>query len=143
MVRGVTRPGVLAEENELAGAAVLPDCFRLRWTKLSIEAKGEMPTATMECEIRYETAGSTTNARMDRGRALIRMDAELRTALAGSPQNAAKKNYAALADGGTATVMATNIWWGEATFGEMKTAGDRLTRTVTVPAMSCEEAGEL
>ena len=30
VVRGVSRPGVLVDENELQASAALPDCFHLR-----------------------------------------------------------------------------------------------------------------
>ena len=33
VLRGVVRPGVLVEENELVSTVVLPDCFRVNWTQ--------------------------------------------------------------------------------------------------------------
>ena len=40
VLRGVVRPGVLVEENELLSAVVLPDCFRLRWSVAQVDADG-------------------------------------------------------------------------------------------------------
>jgi hypothetical protein len=52
VLRGVTRPGVLVEENELASAYQPVNAFCLRWTGLSVDAKGSLPLVTMVCEIR-------------------------------------------------------------------------------------------
>ena len=40
VLRGVVRPGVLVEENELLSAVALPDCFRLRWSVSQVDANG-------------------------------------------------------------------------------------------------------
>ena len=40
VLRGVTRPGVLVEENELASACGPVNVFCLRWTGLSVDAQG-------------------------------------------------------------------------------------------------------
>ncbi len=71
VLRGVTRPGVLVEENELASAYQPVDAFCLRWTGLSVDAKGSLPLVTMVCEIRYATDGDSGNGGMDRGRLLV------------------------------------------------------------------------
>ena len=97
VVRGVTRPGVLVEENELASDAVPVDAFRLRWTGLKVDAQGALPLVTMTCEIRYATDGNAGNGGMDRGRLLAAMDAELAAALSSAPRNAAKMSYSASA----------------------------------------------
>lgn len=144
VVRGVTRPGVVVMENELASIQVPADCFALRWAGISFDARGALPVATMMCEISYATAGAAGNGGMDRGRALASMDAELLAALAGSLQNADKKSYSG--DGLTGLVavgMTTRIWWGEAVPGEAKAVGERIGRSVTLPVMSLQEAGEL
>ena len=143
VVRGVTRPGVVVEENELVSAGTVPDCFWLRWTDVKADTQGAMPMVSMNCEVQYATAGTATNGGMDRGRCLAAMDAELLAAVGASPQNAVKQNYAGLADGKPIVAMATNVWWGDVTFGAMKIDGDRLTRTAEVSVMSFEEAGEL
>jgi hypothetical protein len=145
VVRGVTRPGVLVEENELASAYQPVDAFCLRWTGLSVDAQGSLPLVTMVCEIRYATDGDSGNGGMDRGRLLSAMDGELVAAVSGAPQNVLKRNYVAAAGGsGLAPVtMATNVFWSDVTFGVVVVNGERLERTATVEVFSYQEAGEL
>lgn len=143
VVRGVMRPGVLVEENELATALHLPDCFRLRWTKVEVESQSRMPRVTMQCTLDYATAGSAGNGGMDRGRSLAAMDAELQSALSAWPQRAVKNNYSGLASGSPPAAMSTNIWWGDVAFGMTNVKDDRLERSATVAVMSYQESGEL
>jgi hypothetical protein len=143
VLRGVVRPGLLVEENELVSTAALPDCFRMLWTPGAASAAGNMTMVTNECVIEYETAGTAGNAGMDRGRALAAMDGELQAAVNPLPRTTAKMNYAALASGGAAVGMTTNVWWGELVFGKTVVKDDRLARTATVSVMSYQEAGEL
>jgi hypothetical protein len=143
VVRGVTRPGVLVEENELVSTVTAPDCFRLRWLDATVDAANSMPTAMLTCEVMYETAGTPGNGGLDRGRALAAMDEELVGALNGAPQHATKQDYAAVANGGNATAMSTNIWWSDVVLGPLVVKADRIARTAKVTVMSCEEAGEL
>jgi hypothetical protein len=143
VVRGVTRPGLLVEENELTSAFAAVDSFRLRWEEVSVEQDGPLPLVTMQCAIEYETAGMAFNGGMDRGRLLAAMDAELAAALMQVPRLCVKQNYAALAKGGVATAMGTNIWWGPAAFGKTVVKANRVGRMATVDVMSYQEAGEL
>ena len=143
VLRGVVRPGLLVEENELLSAVALPDCFRLRWSVSQVDANGVMPMATLQCAIDYETAGTASNGGMDRGRALAGMDAELQGAVNALPRTSPKMNYAGLANGNAAIAMSTSVWWGEVAFGETVVKDDRLARTATVNVMSYQEAGEL
>jgi hypothetical protein len=121
----------------------IPDCFRLRWLDATVDAANTMPIAAMTCEVMYETAGNAGNGGMDRGRLLTEMDAELVEAVNSCPQTAAKQNYSALASGGAATAMSTNIWWSNAVLDPLIVRADRIGRTAKVTVMSCEEAGEL
>jgi hypothetical protein len=134
VLRGVVRPGLLVEENELVSTAALPDCFRMLWTPGAASAAGNMTMVTNECVIEYETAGTAGNAGMD---------GELQAAVNPLPRTTAKMNYAALASGGAAVGMTTNVWWGELVFGKTVVKDDRLARTATVSVMSYQEAGEL
>jgi hypothetical protein len=140
VLRGVTRPGVLVEENELASAYQPVNAFCLRWTGLSVDAKGTLPLVTMVCEIRYATDGDSGNGGMDRGRLLSAMDGELVAAVSGTPQNVAKMNYAG---GSTPVAMATNVFWSDVMFGVGVVNGERLERVATVEVFSYQEAGEL
>src|ERR1700753_2539878 len=75
VVRGVVRPAVVVDENEIASAADLRECFRLRWGGLSVSVEGAASLVSMQCEIRYATAGSESAGGLDRGRALASLDA--------------------------------------------------------------------
>ncbi len=145
VLRGVTRPGVLVEENELASATVPVNAFCLRWTGLSVDAQGSLPLATMTCEISYATDGDSGNGGMDRGRLLSEMDAELVAAVSAAPQSVTKMNYVGGAGGsGLAPVaMGTNVFWGDAAFGAAVVNGERLERVATVVVFCYQEAGEL
>ncbi len=143
VVRGVTRPGVLVDENELQASAALPDCFHLQWVAETVDAQGAMPLVTLGCEVTYASAGTALNGGLDRGRALGAMDGELLTAVQQCPQNTTKNNYSTLANGDSVAAMLTRVWWGDVAFGPVKVNRDRMTRTATVAVMSYEEAGEL
>lgn len=139
VVRGVTRPAVLVEENELATDAVPVDAFRLRWTALKVDAQAALPLLSMTCEIRYATDGNAGNGGMDRGRLLSAMDAELASAIAMGPQSAAKMSYATTPP----TPLTTSVFWGDATFATATAIGERLERVATVEVFCYQEAGEL
>lgn len=139
LVRGIVRPAVLVEENELAGDYPPLNAFRLRWTGLEVDSHGPMPLAKMRCEIRYATAGNSGNGGMDRGRMMAAMDAELAEALNDAPQRALKNNYAV---SGSPRADRTNVFWGDVQFGALVANGEQLERTATVDLYSYQEAGE-
>jgi hypothetical protein len=139
VVRGVTRPALLVEENELASDVVPVDTFRLRWVGLKVDAIGALPLVTMSCEVHYATDGNSGNGGMDRGRLLAAMGAELAAAVSQAPQNVAKMNYAAVPP----VALATNVFWGDVTFGAMTATGERLERMAAIEVFCCQEAGEL
>jgi len=139
LLRGLLRPGVLVEENELAVDQQPPDAFRLRWTEFSAVGNDAMPLVTMRCEFHYATAGNAGNGGMDRGRLLGVMDAELAAAINTTPQNAVKVNYA---DASGPTPMQTNLFWGDIAFGALTANGEQLERVATVDVFSYQEAGE-
>ncbi len=143
VVRGVVRPGVRVEENELASVAQAADVFSLRWVGLAVNAQGALPLVSMSCEISYATDGDAGNGGMDRGRLLAAMDAELMMAVSGGPQSAVKMNYAGGAVGSGPVAMGTNVFWGDAVFGAAVVKGERLERVATVAVFCYQEAGEL
>ena len=143
VLRGVVRPGLLVEENELVTTVALPDCFRMRWAVKAVSADGAMPLIAMECEIEYETAGTAINGGMDRGRLMAAMDAELQAAVDPLPRTTQKMNYVGLASGAAAVAMTTSVWWSEVTFGQTVVKDDRLARTAMLTVMAYQEAGEL
>lgn len=135
-LRGVTRPGILVESNELVVAQPPSDVFVLRWIGLHNDPYLSEVLLQMECEIGYMTEGTTTNLGMDRGAMLTEMDAELISLL--QPNTAQKINYSS----STSDPMETQIFWTEPTFGQVKIERDRLLRTATVSVFSYEEPGE-
>lgn len=137
-LRGVVRPGIVVEENELPTNDVLPDIFRLRWTGLAVDPLAPLPLTTIACEILYATAGTAANAGMDRGRMLSQMDSELSTALRTAPHHARKINYTS----GTPVPMATNIFWSDPVFGAIAEEAERIERVATVQIFAYQEAGE-
>jgi hypothetical protein len=145
VLRGVTRPGVLVEENELASAAMPANAFCLKWTGLTVDAQGALPLVTMVCEIRYATDGDSGNGGMDRGRLLSGMDAELVAAVSVSSQKTTKMNFVGAAGGSglPPVAMATNVFWSDIVFGAAVANGERLERVATVEVFSYQEAGEL
>ena len=136
VLRGVTRPAVLVMENELPSVA-MADAFGLHWISVSVDSLG---MAKLSCEIRYDTAGTTGAAGMDRGRTLAAMDAELQSALRAGPQNVALVSVAEISGGGatTQTALGTSIFWSDGVFGATVERGERLERTVTVEVFGYE-----
>jgi hypothetical protein len=145
VVRGVMRPGVMVEENELASANPMTDVFSFRWTETNVNAHGALPLIKMRCEIEYATGGNTGNGGMDRGRLLAGMDAELAAIVNAAPQNAVKVNYQGAAgnSGPTPVAMGTKVFWGDVMFGAAVVNGERLQRVATVDVFSYQEEGEL
>ena len=139
VVRGVTRPAVLVEENELASDAVPVDAFRLRWVGLKTDVNGALPLVTISCEIRYATDGNAGNGGMDRGRLLAAMDAELAAAAAMAPRSAVKMSYTTAPP----SALGTNVFWGDVTFAAAVVTDERLERVATVEVFCYQEAGEL
>src|ERR1700730_8557070 len=85
VLRGVTRPGVLVEENELVSAYHPANVFCMHWTGLGVDVQSGLPLLTMTCQIKYATDGDAGNGGMDRGRLLSGMDAELGAAERAAP----------------------------------------------------------
>lgn len=136
-LRGVTRPGILVESNELVTAMAPPNVFVLRWQGLRSDPYLAEVMVQMECEIEYSTEGTEANLGMDRGSMLTEMDAELNALL--QPASTQKMNYSV----SPATAMETQVFWTEATFGPVAVKRDRLQRTAKIYVFSYEEPGEL
>lgn len=144
VMRGMVRPAVLVEENELISAEAPPaDCFRLRWLASEADVQSAMTRCAMRCEVLYETAGTALNAGMDRGRVLSAMDRELIAMVHAQPQRAAKVDYSKLPLGKPSVRMTTNVWWSDVAFGAVVVKAERLSRTAVIELMSFEEAGEV
>ena len=135
-LRAVSRPGIFVADAEAPMAQPVLDAFALSWTGL--EADHQLPAilAQMSCEIQYATAGTQTNAGLDRGRALEEMDYEVLRLL--YPYSAQKMNYAAT----PAAPMETMVFWSEPVFGPAVTLRDRLSRTAKVTVFAFQEQAE-
>jgi hypothetical protein len=135
LLRAVQRPGILVEEAEAATAQIAADVFVLRWTGLKTDS--ELPSAlySMDCEVHYTTAGTATNAGLDRGRALAEMDKELLSIL--QPSWAQNMNYALT----PAAVLGTRVFWTPPVFSEAIVLRERLTRVAKVTVFAFEEQG--
>ncbi len=142
VVRGVTRPAIVVDENESGSVALQAECFHVRWTGATVTA-GTLPLITLECEVSYSTAGNSWNGGLDRGRVLAAMDAELLQAVGTAPQNCVKKAFRASAQGEVAVAMQSRIWWSDLHFDPVKAESNRLLRTASLQVMSFEEKGEL
>lgn len=135
-LRAVTRPGILVNEAEAPMAQPLLDAFALNWAGMQADLQLPAILAQMTCEIQYCTAGTQTNAGLDRGRALEEMDYEMLKLL--YPYSAQKMNYAQ----NPPAAMETMVFWSEPAFGPIVTLRDRLSRAVTVSVFAFQEQGE-
>jgi hypothetical protein len=135
-LRGITRPGILVEGNEIVTGRSPSNVFILRWRGL--QTNFDLPEAVlqMNCEIEYAVEGTTANIDMDRGTMLTEMDMELIALL--KPANVQKMNYTQ----STATAMGTRVFWTEPKFQPVSIERDRLQRTATISVFSYEEPGE-
>jgi hypothetical protein len=136
LLRGIERPGILVDENESTVSKPPADVFVLRWTAVKVDTQYALPLMQQVCEISYMTAGSVSAGGLDRGRALMAMDGELRAML--QPTRTLKTNYTVT----PAVAMETQIFWIDPLFGVATKADGELGRIVDVTVYSYEEAGE-
>lgn len=135
-LRGVTRPGILVEGNELVTGRPPSNVFILRWRGLQTNFDLSEVLLQMDCEIQYAVEGTTANIDMNRGTMLTEMDMELIGVL--KPANVQKMNYTQ----STATAMGTRVFWTEPVFQPVSIERDRMNRTAVVSVFSYEEPGE-
>jgi hypothetical protein len=135
-LRAVVRPGIYMQEAEAPMAQPLLDAFALGWTGLTADHQMPAILAQMTCEIQYATAGTPTNAGLDRGRALEEMDYEVLKIL--YPYAAQEMNYTL----NPAAALETMIFWSEPEFGPAVTLRDRLSRTAKVTVFAFQERSE-
>jgi hypothetical protein len=136
MLRSVTRPGILVQDAETPLPQPQLDAFTLNWTGFQADLQLPAILAQMTCDIQYATAGTPTNAGLDRGRALEEMDYEVLKLL--YPYSAQKMNYAQ----NPAAAMETLVFWSEPAFSPIVTLRDRLSRTAKVTVYAFQEQAE-
>lgn len=135
-IRGTQRTAIEVEDAEPVAALPASEVFVLRWTGLKTDTREPLALATMDCEIRYGTAGTHTGSGLDRGRRLAAMDAELLAMLA--PPSAVKMDYTQTPP----VAMGTRVFWSDPVWGAVTVDADRLERKVTVTVFGYEEEGE-
>lgn len=135
-LRSVMRPGILVEDAESFTAQPQLDAFTLRWTGLQADLHLPAILTQMTCEIHYTTAGTQTNAGLDRGRALEKMDYELLQLL--YPYAAQKTNYTQ----NPAVAMGTQVFWSEPEFGPSAADHDGLSRVAKITVFAFQEPSE-
>jgi hypothetical protein len=126
-LNGVTRPAVVAAENEVVvPVRPLPNAFYIEWGAAQPVPQqiGDCAIFSLECLISYHTLG-TVESGVDRGRTLAALDTELLSIT--QPAAAAKRDY-------TQTMpvdLGTSIVWTVPQLG--KVAGSEAPRTEALP----------
>jgi hypothetical protein len=136
-LRGVTRPGILVEENEIPTVQAPSDVFVLRWIGVDTSSNFPLTFVKLQCELEYATEGTEKNLAMDRGVLLTEMDREVASIL--QPYETQKMNYSQTPP----TARDTQIFWTEALFQPVKQVRERLSRVAVLTVFSYEEPGEL
>jgi hypothetical protein len=125
-IDGVTRPAVVACENERAElAGTFENTFSIEW----MEVAGDRNSAgvqSMECLISYWTNGDSEKSGVDRGRGIGAMDDLLRSMLAD------KKTVKLDLTASPAVELGSFVFWGGPKFGTVEQKGMRLQRTAKV-----------
>ena len=136
-IRAVQRPSILMEEAEAPMMELLNNSFVIRWTTVASIADLPGSLVSLDCEIHYASSGSQTNAGLDRGRELTKLDEEI--LIITQPPSTLKYTYATT----PAVALQTNIFWTDIILGPMQTVRDQLMRTAKTTIFSFEETVEL
>jgi hypothetical protein len=131
---GVTRPAVLALENEIP---MPPDTaletFLLNWQGAAKVVPGE-PLMQLDCKLSYGTKGTDAMLRTDCGRILTAMDQELLRIC--EPHCAAQVDYSTT----PVTALGNNIFWDAPVLGAVKSGNGVLKRTAEITLFYFPEA---
>jgi hypothetical protein len=137
------RPAIVVAENELvASASPLLECFHLKWAKLKpVTDDQSAPLYQLSCEISYATEGSDPLNAQDRGRILAAMDAELLDICRPGRTELEDLGPDEDEDGGSAAPFATGatLFWALPQLAEQKADGRRLSRVTTVELFTTVE----
>ena len=125
-LNGVTRPAVVAAENEaVIPVKPLPDAFYIEWGAVqAVPPVGDRAIFSLECLISYHTFG-TVESGVDRGRTLAALDTELISIC--QPAFTAKLDYTK----NPAAGLGTSIVWTMPVLG--KVVGSEAPRTEALP----------
>ncbi len=136
LLRGTTRPGIIAEEAEAPFGQLPNDVYILRWTGLGVDVELASQMVAAECEIVYSTVGTQAFGGLDRGRLLSAMDEEVDSILL--PYSTPKMNYMTQPP----TILLTQVFWEAPVFTPSVTLRDKISRSVKVTVYSYQEQGE-
>jgi hypothetical protein len=128
-VNGVTRPGILVNENERPGLQdSLLAAFCVNWgAEWAITAAaGQIALHLLECTIEYRVDGTDGSSNADRGRQLTEMDTELRRMCL--PPTTPVFDYTQT----PAAALGTTIFWTAPKLAAPKSDGKLLTRSATL-----------
>lgn len=136
LLRGTSRPGIIAEEAEAPFGQQPNDVYILRWTGLGVDVELGSQMVAAECEIVYSTVGTQSFGGLDRGRLLSAMDEEVDSIL--QPYSTQKMNYMTQPP----TTFLTQIFWDAPVFAPVVTLRDKISRSAKVTVYSYQEQGE-
>jgi hypothetical protein len=126
-LNGVTRPAVIAAENEVVvPVRPLPDAFYLEWGAAQAIPKqtGDRAILALECVVSYHTLG-TVESGVDRGRSLAALDTELLSIC--QPAATPKLDYTQTSPAN----LGTSIVWSMPQLG--KVSGSEAPRSEALP----------
>lgn len=130
VVRGVIRPAVIVDENELPSIEDDQGIFHLVWGPLTTISSGDNPLDMLTCEIRYRSTGEDALSAWTRGRELDAMDLELSAML--SPSTEKLRRFTT--NGSIAA--GTNLFWCENAARSFSHQGRVLERTAKIMIMA-------
>ena len=136
-VNGMTRPGILVNENERPGSQdLLLAVFCMSWgAEWAITAaSGQIALHLLECTIEYRVDGTDGNGGADRGRQLTEMDMELLRICV--PALAPECDYRQ----SPAVPLGTTIFWTAPKLAAPKSDGKLLMRSATLQLYYFPEA---
>jgi hypothetical protein len=132
---GVTRPAVLAVENETPiPAGMQTECFLLSWERSGWETP-ETGLMWLECKVSYGSRGTETMLRGDRGRTVTAMENELLQMI--YPRSTAEFDYTKTPP----LALGANIFWSLPEMAGAKDVEGVLLRTATLRLHFFPEVG--
>lgn len=138
-IGGEERPAIVVAENELvAAASPLLECFHLNWKQaapVAHLADEPAPLLQLACSISYATEGTDDLNAQDRGRVLAAMDDELLDIC--RPGRTEIQDLSALE--GPPFAPGQTLFWSLPVFGEIQHDGRRASRTALVELFAFSE----
>lgn len=131
-IGGEERPAIVVAENELvAAASPLLECFHLNWQQIApVAPMADEPAPLLQlvCAVSYATAGTDEVNAQDRGRVLAALDDELLDIC--RPGRTEVQDLSALE--GPPFAPGQTLFWSLPALSEVQHDGRRTSRTATV-----------